>query len=174
MELVTRRLVLRDYQPGDLEAAHRFTSDPESVRHVTWGPNTWHDTEMFLDGWLEEQRATPRTGWTLAVTEPGGDTFGSVGIYRDGEHHAELGFSIRRDMWNRGFGTEAAGAVLAFGFDELGLRRIWATCRPENVPSRRVLENIGMELEGRLRDHVLIRGTWHDSLLYAAITPHRD
>ena len=174
MEIVTKRLVLREYLPGDLEAVHRFTSDPESVRFVTWGPNTMRDTEMFLESWLEEQRVTPRTGWTLAVTEPGGETFGSVGLYRHGPHHAETGFSIRRDMWNRGYATEAAAALLGFGFDELGLRRIWATCRPENTASRRVLENIGMELEGRLRDHVLIRGTWHDSMLYAAVTPHRE
>ncbi|RYP85577.1 N-acetyltransferase [Nocardioides guangzhouensis] len=173
MELVTDRLVLRDYRPGDLRAAHRFTSDPESVRFVTWGPNTLDQTRMFLQVWLEEQEAAPRTGFTLAVTEPGGETFGSVGIYRDGPHHAEMGLSVRRDRWGQGYATEAAAALLGFGFDELGLRRVWATCRPDNVASRRVLEKIGMSVEGRLRDHVLLRGTWQDSVLYAALTPYR-
>jgi L-amino acid N-acyltransferase YncA len=56
-----------------------------------------------------------------------------------------------------------------FGFTDLRLHRIWATCRPDNQGSARVLEKIGMELEGQLRDHILIRGQWRDSLLYAAI-----
>ena len=53
MELVTFRLVLREYTRGDLEAAHRFASDPENVRFVTWGPNRLEDTRMFLEGWQD-------------------------------------------------------------------------------------------------------------------------
>ena len=117
--------------------------------------------------------AIPRTGYTLALTESAGRPFGSVGLYRDGPHHAELGFAVSRDRWGQGYATEAARAVLDFGFADLGLRRIYATCRRENVGSSRVLEKIGMSREGRLRDHVLIRGDWRDSLLYAAVTPDR-
>jgi RimJ/RimL family protein N-acetyltransferase len=59
--------------------------------------------------------------------------------------------------------------LLRFGFDRLDLHRIAATCHPDNRGSSRVLEKAGMELEGRMRDHKLIRGEWRDSLLYAAI-----
>ena len=52
-----------------------------------------------------------------------------------------------------------------------GIHRIYATCRPDNVGSWRVLEKMGMSREGLLRDHILIRGEWRDSLLYAAIAP---
>ncbi|MET1058834.1 MAG: GNAT family N-acetyltransferase [Nocardioides sp.] len=173
MQLVTSRLVLREYAHGDFDAVHRFASDPENSRFVAWGPNTPDDTRMFIEGWLEEQATEPRTGWTFAVTEPGGEPFGSVGLYRQGQHDAETGFAISRDRWGSGYATEAAEALLRFGFDTLGLHRIWATCRPENVGSYRVLEKIGMQREGRLRDHVLIRGAWQDSLLYAAIAPGR-
>ena len=76
---------------------------------------------------------------------------------------------ISRDRAGSGYATEAAAAVLRFGFDTLGLHRIWATCRPENLGSSRVLEKIGMQREGHLRDHVMVRGAWQDSLLYAAI-----
>jgi ribosomal-protein-alanine N-acetyltransferase len=173
MELVTRRLVLREYERDDFEAVHRFASDPEAVAFVTWGPNTEDETRGFLDGWLAERAEVPRTGYTLALTTPGGRPFGSVGLYRDGPHHAELGFAVSRERWGQGYATEAARAILDFGFADLGLRRIYATCRPENVGSSRVLEKIGMSREGRLRDHVLIRGDWRDSLLYAAVTPDR-
>ena|SRR5688572_10733038 len=173
MELVTSRLVLREYARSDFEAVHRFASDPESVRFVAWGPNTPEDTRNFIEGWLEEQAGSPRTGYTFAVTEPGGEPFGSVGLYLGGPAQAETGFAIAPDRWGSGFATEAAEAVLRFGFDELGLHRIWATCRPDNAASYRVLEKIGMQREGYLRDHILIRGEWRDSLLYAAIAPSR-
>jgi RimJ/RimL family protein N-acetyltransferase len=171
MELVTARLVLREFTRADFDAVHVFASDAESLTFVTWGPNTPDETRGFLAGWAAEQAAVPRTAYTLAVTEAGGEPFGSIGIYRDGPHHAEMGFAIRRDRWGQGYGTEAARAVLDFGFT-LGVHRVSATCRPENVGSSRVLEKIGMRREGHLSDHVLIRGDWRDSLLYAAITPY--
>jgi [ribosomal protein S5]-alanine N-acetyltransferase len=75
---------------------------------------------------------------------------------------------VRPDHWGQGYASEAAAAILHFAFASLGLHRVQATCRPENVASARVLEKIGMVEEGLLRDHIRIRGRWHDSLLYAA------
>ena len=153
---------------------HRFASDPEAVAFVTWGPNTEDETRGFIDGWLAERAAIPRTGYTLALTEPPAGPSARWASTGTGPHHAELGFAVSRDRWGQGYATEAARAILDFGFADLGLRRIYATCRPENVGSSRVLEKIGMSREGRLRDHVLIRGDWRDSLLYAAVTPTAD
>lgn len=172
MELVTTRLVLREYAQSDFDAVHRFASQPAVAEFVEWGPNTPQDTQAFLDGCMAEQIESPRTRYTLAVTEAGSDPFGSVGIYGGGgTSQAEMGFVISPDRWGAGYAREAAEAVLRFGFAELGLHRIWATCRPENLASARVLERIGMQREGHLRDHVRIRGRWQDSLLYAAISP---
>ena len=55
---------------------------------------------------------------------------------------------MSRDRWGQGYATEAARAILDFGFADLGLRRIYATCRPENVGSSRVVEKIGMPARG--------------------------
>jgi ribosomal-protein-alanine N-acetyltransferase len=82
----------------------------------------------------------------------------------------ELGYVFDRDVWSRGYATEAGRLLLRFGFESLRLRRIAAACRPENVASARVLEKIGMRYEGTLRSHMFLRGTWRDSLLYAAIS----
>ena len=60
--------------------------------------------------------------------------------------------------------------LLRFGFGELQLRRISATCHPNNRASSRVLEKAGLLLEGRLRSHMLVRGEWRDSLLYAVVS----
>lgn len=79
-----------------------------------------------------------------------------------------MGFVISPDRWGSGFATEAAQALLRFGFEGPGLKRIWATCRPENLASVRVLERIGMQREAHLHDHICIRGRWQDSWLFAA------
>jgi [ribosomal protein S5]-alanine N-acetyltransferase len=81
----------------------------------------------------------------------------------------ELGYIFHRDVWSQGYATEAAGLLLLFGFNRLRLRRIAATCHPDNIASARVLEKIGMQREARLRSHLFVRGAWRDSLLYAAV-----
>jgi ribosomal-protein-alanine N-acetyltransferase len=171
VELRTERLVLRDYRAEDFAAVHAYASDPLVATFLDWGPNEPEDTEEFLKACVIEQQARPRTRYTFAMTEPEGAAFGSVGLVTDGPHHGEMGYLVRPDRWGQGFASEAAAALLRFGHSTLGLHRIQATCRPDNVASARVMEKIGMILEGHLRDHVLIRGRWQDSLLYAAIAP---
>lgn len=99
------------------------------------------------------------------------DVIGAAGLVVEevATRSGSIGYVIHPAFWSRGYATEAAARLLQFGFTDLRLHRIWATCRPENRPSARVLEKVGMQLEGQLRDHILIRGQWRDSLLYAAI-----
>ena len=72
-------------------------------------------------------------------------------------------------MCRQGVATEAARLLLGFGFAVLGRRRIEATCDPDNVASRRVLEKLGMQFEGRLRDDLPMRDGWRDSLLFSIV-----
>jgi ribosomal-protein-alanine N-acetyltransferase len=69
-----------------------------------------------------------------------------------------MGYVLVRARWGQGYATEAAMANLRFGFDELGLHKIMATCDTENIASARVLGKIGMRVEDNLYQHVLIRG----------------
>jgi len=74
-----------------------------------------------------------------------------------------------RSRWGLGYATEAAAALLRYGFDQLGLHKISASCDPENIGSVRVLTKIGMRQEGHLRDQHRVRGQWRDRLLFAAL-----
>jgi ribosomal-protein-alanine N-acetyltransferase len=76
---------------------------------------------------------------------------------------------LTRRYWGQGYATETGKALLTFGFDGLGLHRIFATCDPANVPSAHVLEKIGMQREGRIREHKWAKRRWRDSLLYAIL-----
>lgn len=168
--LETERLVLREFTPGDYEAAHAYGSDPRVVEYMSFGPNTEEDTRHFLERAVQKQVERPRTGYTLALTL-GGEVIGGCGITvtdaRFGE--GEIGYCMRPEFWGRGVGTEAAGELIRFGFTELGLHRIMAKCDPENVASWRVMEKAGMLREGRLRENVKIRGEWRDSLIYSVL-----
>jgi [ribosomal protein S5]-alanine N-acetyltransferase len=100
-----------------------------------------------------------------------GQLVGCVGL-RDinvQQRQAELGFWIAVDCWGRGYAREAARAVLRFGFEMLDLNRICAHHMGRNPASGRVLQAIGMQREGVVRQRVQKWGVYEDVVLYAVL-----
>lgn len=171
-ELLTERLRLRDYEAADLDAVHRFSSDPAVVEHLPFGPNERSDTEAFLQRAMALARAVPRRSYEVALTDRmTRELIGGIRLGIESELHrdASLGYILRRDLWGRGLVTEAASALVGFGFRRLQLHRVWATCAVDNIGSRRVLEKLGMTREAHLRQHSWVKGRWRDSYLYAIL-----
>ena len=80
---------------------------------------------------------------------------GAIGLQLARQHaSAELGYWIGKPFWNRGYCTEAAQAVVRYGFDVLGLNRLHAAYFKRNPASGRVMQKLGMRSEGCLREHV--------------------
>ena len=173
MELSSPLLRLRELRLDDEAACHAFAADPSVARHTDWGPNTLADTQSFLRDVVAATALRPRTRFALAVTLPEGLLIGTAEVrVTSSENQAgEVGYTMHPAHWGQGLATEATWLLVAFGFDELELHRIAATCRAENIGSRRVLEKNGFRLEGQLRDHKLICGEWRDSLLLAVLAP---
>ncbi|MBN1813150.1 MAG: GNAT family N-acetyltransferase [Anaerolineae bacterium] len=170
--LETERLILREFEESDLQAIQEYASDPKVVRYMGWGPNSEEDTRAFLKRAFEQRSKQPRVEYGLAIIlKTENRPIGSGGITIDNPDHkeAELGYCFNRRFWGQGYATEAARAFIAFGFEELGLHRIYATCDPANVASARVMEKIGMQREGHLREHRWRKGRWRDSYLYAIL-----
>jgi len=121
-----------------------------------------------------EAQDQPRTDYTLAMVMTGTATvIGACNLtihsqrFRCNLHRSgEIGYSIHPDYWRQGYATEAAQCLLRFGFATLGLHRIIGQCDPRNTATARVLERIGMRYEGHLRETMLIRDGWRDSLIY--------
>jgi [ribosomal protein S5]-alanine N-acetyltransferase len=105
-----------------------------------------------------------------------GTLIGSAGLRDiDPEHsQAELGFWIGREWWGHGYAREAAAAVIRFGFESLGLNRIYAHHMRRNPASGRVLKAAGMQQEGVLRQRVRKWGVFEDVVLYAALRDERS
>lgn len=168
----SERLVLREFSPDDVDAVHEYATDPEVVRFMPWGPNTEDETRAFIARSVESQGQDPRRVFELAVTlAEDGKLIGGCGIRvsAPSDRGADMGYCLRRDCWGLGLGTEAARAMVGFGFERLGMHRILATCDTKNVASSHVLDKIGMRREARYCEDSLIRGEWRDSYLYAIL-----
>jgi [ribosomal protein S5]-alanine N-acetyltransferase len=86
-----------------------------------------------------------------------------------GDMEANIGYELNPPYWNFGYATEAAHAVVDFGFQHFGIHRIWADLVADNVGSAHVLEKLGMRLEGHLREKAYFKGRWWDALIYAIL-----
>lgn len=169
--LNTNRLILRPFVPSDAPAiaALCHERDIAATTLLIPHPYTLADAERWLathpDGWA--------SGSTInfAVTlRPGGPLVGAVGLTINRDHsRAELGYWTGKPFWGRGYATEAARAVVKWGFDSLGLERIFAYHFARNAASGRVLKKIGMTPEGLARRQVKKWGEYHDSPLYSIL-----
>lgn len=176
MILETERLILREFQESDFEAVYEYGSDPEVAKYVSWGPKTEEDTVEFIRKALVQQQEQPRSAYDFAIiARLDNKLIGRCGISTRGmtinilnsKEEAEIGYALNKNYWNKGYMTEAANRVVQFGFKELSLHRIYATCRSANVASAHVIEKIGMKFEGRLGYYKFARGERPDSLLYS-------
>lgn len=161
---------LREMTSDDVDAVHAIVGDPEVCETLIFHPKTREETAGYVRRAIEEAEQRPRNAYFLAVTQA--DTGELVGTARLGLGEfasGNIGYAIRRDHWNRGYATEATRLLTRFGFDTLGLHRVWASHGPANPSSGRVLVKAGMAYEGTLRENVLDKGEWRDSLVYAAI-----
>ena len=128
--------------------------------------------KAFVQMFLAQQQEEPRTKVQLAVTlKSNRQLIGNCGIRMKSAdaHEGDIGYELSPDHWGHGYATEAARAIVAFGFTQLKLHRISSWCIAENVGSAHVLEKLGMQLEGCLRQNEYFKGRWWDTLLYAIL-----
>ncbi len=86
-----------------------------------------------------------------------------------GATEADIGYELAGAQWGQGYATEAARALVHFGFTRLRVHRIWAACVAENSASAHVMEKLGMQLEGRQREKEYFKGRWWDTLVYSIL-----
>jgi RimJ/RimL family protein N-acetyltransferase len=177
ISLSSTRIALRPMAPADAPRIQAYSSDSRVLEHLALQPQTLAQTEDYIADALADSARRPRIRYRLSVVprEPG-EPIGDCVLRIDLpviDQQGEIGFVLSPDRWNRGFGTEVARLLVRLGLHGVGLHRVYAHVRPENAASIRVLEKVGMRLEGRLREHRLIRGVWRDSLVYAVLDSDR-
>jgi len=124
-----------------------------------------------VNQWITTLREDPlKTNEMHFAIETGGDLIGTVRLILNPQHdNAKTGYWIGKEFWGKGYATEAAAAVLTFGFNRLHLNRIYANCFDNNPASVKILERMGMTLEGRLRQHIKKWDEYRDLLVYGML-----
>ena len=149
--LATPRLVLRHFTPGDADDLFSMDSDDRVMRYIGSGMRgrSRDEVENIVVRMAERAAAKPGYGLLHASLRDGGGFVGGCGVFPlEDTGDIEIAYRLPYACWGRGFATEMARAVLLHGFTTFGLRRIVGLTWPENVPSQRVLEKIGMRAEG--------------------------
>jgi len=165
--LQTERLLLRPFTLADaptlvpLIGARGVAATTLRIPH----PYSIRDAEAFLSHG-ESGNEMP-----FAIVSRGtGTLIGGIGLRLESAHnHAELGYWLGVPYWGKGYATEAALAVVRYGFEELRLHRIQASHFSSNPASGNVLRKIGMSHEGCKREHILKWGKYLDLELYGMV-----
>ncbi len=182
--LETIRLRLRPFTMADAPEVARMVSD-RRVSEMTLNIPYPYPADLAVQ-WIGSHAAGVADGtlYSFAVERvapdapgqsAGGVLLGAIALTPNARfRRAEIGYWLGVEHWNRGYMTEAARCVVAFGFAQLGLQRIQATCYPRNPASAKVMQHAGLRYEGLLRGYVYKDGVQEDIAMYAMLRSDWD
>jgi ribosomal-protein-alanine N-acetyltransferase len=169
-EIRTKDLILRKLRISDAADIFEYASRPEASLYTIWDRHrSKKDTVAFLKYADARAKKGLPVSWAV-VHKKDKRVIGTAGIedYSPAHKCAGLGYALSPDYWNRGYTTEAVGAIIEFTYKKLGLNRVEAVCAIDNKPSARVMEKCGLKYEGILRQRIVTaKGKVHDVKIYA-------
>lgn len=166
----TERLLLRAYTLPDAPAMQRLVSAREVALNTLRIPHPYPEGEA--ERWILSHGEDPENGDRVfaMILRDVDELVGTIGLHMKPDNDsAEIGYWIGVPYWGQGFATEAAAAVLRYGFENFPLNRIYAQHFSRNAASGRVLQKIGMRYEGTLRQHVKKWGEYIDLECYGIL-----
>lgn len=176
MHLETERLLIRRLTPDDLHDCFIITSDPRvlAMMVVTERHTTLEQTKHYIAEICAQYEKDNADLWAV-VEKSSNRMIGLCGLieYKERFRRAELGFMLAYDAWGKGYATESCKAIVDYGFEIMHLNRIEASVDPENIASIRVLEKLGMQREGLLRERVICNGEPRDRAMYGLLKKDR-
>jgi RimJ/RimL family protein N-acetyltransferase len=142
-QLETERLILRGWKPEDFEAHARFMADPDVVRYLSGEPmsrsESWRQMASIVGHWVLRG-----FGYWAVTRKSDGAFIGRVGLQNpEGWPGLELGWTLGKEYWGRGYATEAATAAMAYGFLTQSTDRLISLIDPRNVASQAVATRLG-------------------------------
>ncbi|MBF0545230.1 MAG: GNAT family N-acetyltransferase [Candidatus Riflebacteria bacterium] len=158
---------LRPYALADVESLVKYADNPKIAANLRDGFPSPYTREKGLEFINIALAKNPPTLFAIVDSK---EMIGGIGLMVKEDVHrltAELGYWLGEPYWGRGILTEAVRAIIPYGFEKLGLLRIYAEPYDFNLASCRVLEKSGFVFEGRLKNNVIKNGIVRDSMLYA-------
>lgn len=155
--LETRRLCLRQFESSDLDQLFALYSDPAIVKYIPDAPRNYQEAQEELEWFRQGHPQHPELGLWATLHKETGRFIGRCGLLPwtlDGQFEIEVAYTLAREFWGQGLGTEAAQGILRYGFEQLHLPRLICLIDQDNVASVRVAQNIGMAFERTGRDAI--------------------
>ena len=147
--LETLRLELREFVPADADDLYRLDSDPRVVKYLGGEPLSREEVEANLRRIRIGYRANYGLGIWRAARRDSGAFIGWFCLkYMPKSTDVEVGYRLVPEAWGQGFATEGAQALVAYGFDDLGLYKIVGVTHRDNRASQRVLVKAGLNSRG--------------------------
>jgi len=170
--LTTERLILRPYSLSDAKELQRLIGDYAVVDTLLTVPHPYLDG--MAEDWISKRQNVfgEGKGVSFAITlREQGFLIGCISLENINRTYesAEIGYWIGKPYWRKGYCTEAAEDVLKYGFEVLGLNRIFAMHMTRNPRSGKVMQKIGMKHEGHMRQYARKSGRFEDGEIYAIL-----
>jgi ribosomal-protein-alanine N-acetyltransferase len=153
--LETKRLVLRRQVPSDLDDLWALYRDPEITKFIPDAPRTREEAREELEWHMNGHPQNSDLGLWATIHKESGKFIGRCGLLPwtiEDQQEVEVAYTIARNSWGQGLATEAAQAIVQYGFEKLHLARLVSLIELENIASQRVAEKIGMTFERRVDD----------------------
>jgi ribosomal-protein-alanine N-acetyltransferase len=153
--LETKRLLLRHFVTEDLDALFTFYSDPDVIRYIPDAPRTYEEAKEELEWFMNGHPRFPELGLWATMYKETNRFIGRCGLLPwtiDGQQEVEVAFALTKEYWGQGLATEAAGALLQYGFEHLELSRLICLIDQGNNASINVATKIGMTFEKESKD----------------------
>jgi ribosomal-protein-alanine N-acetyltransferase len=148
--LETKRLIFRHQILSDLDDLWALYRNPNITKYIPDAPRSRTEAQEELEWHMHGHPRNPSLGLWATVHKETGKFIGRCGLLPwsiDGRDEVEVAYALAEDFWGQGLATEAALAIRDYGFEKLNLSRLICTIYPQNFPSQRVAEKIGMAWE---------------------------
>ena len=156
--LETPRLILRRQLIEDLDDLWALYCDPEIIKYIPDAPRTKAEAQEELEWHMNGHPRNAALGLWATIHKPSGKFIGRCGLLPwtiDGVDEVEVAYTIAREYQGQGLGSEAAQAILQYGFDTLNLARMVSLINPDNLASQKVAEKMNMRLDRKVEDKKL-------------------
>lgn len=171
-QIATERITIRAFVESDAQDLYEYLSDPQIYRYEPGEPIHLEQAQIYA-----VEMANNDHFWAVELKSEK-KVIGQLYFSQQEPEYLmtwELGYRMSPKYQHQGFGSEAAQALIDYGFRELHVHRVVAYCHPDNVASWKLLEKIGFRWEGLLRKNIYFRKDedgnplWRDSYAYARL-----
>jgi ribosomal-protein-alanine N-acetyltransferase len=155
--LQSPRLIFRHLRPEDLDNLFALYRDPDVKKYIPDAPRTYQEAKEELEWFQNGHPKHPQLGLWATIHKLTGTFIGRCGLLPwtiDGQAEVEVAYLLAKAYWGQGLGTEAAQAILQYGFEQLGLPRLICLIDQDNQASIKVASKIGMTFEREARDEM--------------------